>query len=932
MTETPKPNPYPGPRPFRAGEKLYGRDWEITQLFYLLSAERIVILHSPSGAGKSSLLHAGLVPKLQGEGFDVWPSIRVSAPVAGPGNRFVKSVVASLEEGLPAERRRPGDEIAGQTLAQYVAQRPRGPGAPSPVVLVFDQFEEILTLDPLDVEAKREFFRQLGDTLKNPDLWALFALREDYLAALDPYRDDVPTRLSNTFRIDMLSIEAGLKAITEPPKDAGREFADEAARKLVEDLATVSVQQPDSSFRQVAGRYVEPVQLQVVCRRLWDELPADIHTIGVEHLQASGDVDAALATYYDRCVADIARGDAPYERRLREWFSERLVTPSGIRGQVLSGVGNSGGLDNDSVRLLLDTHLVRSEQRVGAIWYELAHDRLVVPVRTSNAAWFEKNLHPMQRQAALWEREGKPDRLLLRAGDLADAEDWASANAASVLPIEHDLLNRSVGQRRATWIKQGTGVLIIIILMGTGAILWYQQRAIAEERRLNIHVLEAKVDSLEQAKGQSGAARQQELAQVQMLRATNAGLKDKVATLDGERTRLDAALVALREGNRQLEARLDVYAVEQRLLEQRSKMLDQDSARLTREQRDIRERIASLKSVPPTLAVHTQALRQKVAALSSRHAELTRLVEQTESCVRPVSRPEPRFVAAAPAGKPASAPELQVAPPPDIPPDPGGSDVLRRRIDALQHQLAALIDERARLQEEATWLQKANQWLEEQRAALDQEIARLRDVQRVLQRREQALRVRVELAEEERNLLQDQIATEEKRNAELRAAVDALREEHRQLERQAINESKEIGLLYDRADQLSAENRNLVKRITPVVDRILQAAAGSQQGADLAAMLAVKAYRWAPYDTDDAAQPAVYNGLWLALRRVNRDAALALLAPGDPAAGKLATTRSEVLVEALCQRAARPFTKDEWRRFMPNDACFTSEAARACGP
>jgi WD40 repeat protein len=467
MADRAETNPYPGPRPFRAGEILYGRDREITQLFYLLSAERIVALHSPSGAGKSSLLHAGLVPRLQRERFDVWPSIRLSLVLgrAGPapdnGNRFVKSAVLSLEEGLPAKHRRPFEAIADQPLAQYVAERPRRPGAPSSVVLVFDQFEEILTLDPLDVDAKREFFRQLGETLRNPDVWALFALREDYLAPLDPYRGDVPTRLSNTFRIDLLNVEAGLEAITKPAHAAGREFADEAARKLVDDLATTSVQQPDGSFRQVGGGYVEPVQLQVVCRRLWDQLPADIQTIGEEHLQASGDVDAALAAYYDSCVADIALADAPHERRLRAWISERLITPGGIRGQVLRGQDESGALDNGSVARLLDTHLVRSEQRAGATWYELAHDRLVAPVGASNADWFQKNLHPMQRQAALWEREGKPDRLLLRSRDLKAAEGWARANAASVLPLEKDLLSRSAKQRRATRAKLGTLAFII---------------------------------------------------------------------------------------------------------------------------------------------------------------------------------------------------------------------------------------------------------------------------------------------------------------------------------------------------------------------------------------------------------------------------------------------------------------------------------------
>lgn len=69
-TESSLTNPYPGPRPFQRGERLYGREREITELFYLLSAERIVLLHSPSGAGKTSLVDAGLVPRLKAR-FDV---------------------------------------------------------------------------------------------------------------------------------------------------------------------------------------------------------------------------------------------------------------------------------------------------------------------------------------------------------------------------------------------------------------------------------------------------------------------------------------------------------------------------------------------------------------------------------------------------------------------------------------------------------------------------------------------------------------------------------------------------------------------------------------------------------------------------------------------------------------------------------------------
>jgi len=64
-------NPFVGPRPIDTGQKIFGRDREIEQLYYLLSGERIVLLHSPSGAGKSSLIQAGLLPRLT-QVFDVW--------------------------------------------------------------------------------------------------------------------------------------------------------------------------------------------------------------------------------------------------------------------------------------------------------------------------------------------------------------------------------------------------------------------------------------------------------------------------------------------------------------------------------------------------------------------------------------------------------------------------------------------------------------------------------------------------------------------------------------------------------------------------------------------------------------------------------------------------------------------------------------------
>ena len=69
-------NPFIGPRPYQTGEQLYGRDREASQLFNLLLANRVMLLYSPSGAGKSSLIYATLIPELQNENFNSGNKLR----------------------------------------------------------------------------------------------------------------------------------------------------------------------------------------------------------------------------------------------------------------------------------------------------------------------------------------------------------------------------------------------------------------------------------------------------------------------------------------------------------------------------------------------------------------------------------------------------------------------------------------------------------------------------------------------------------------------------------------------------------------------------------------------------------------------------------------------------------------------------------------
>ena len=71
---------------------MYGRDQEVADLLDLVIAERVVLLYSPSGAGKSSLLATGLAPRLRAEGFSVRPVTRVGQPLPA-GDQWISSWV-----------------------------------------------------------------------------------------------------------------------------------------------------------------------------------------------------------------------------------------------------------------------------------------------------------------------------------------------------------------------------------------------------------------------------------------------------------------------------------------------------------------------------------------------------------------------------------------------------------------------------------------------------------------------------------------------------------------------------------------------------------------------------------------------------------------------------------------------------------------------
>ena len=134
-------------------------------------------------------------------------------------NRYLFSTLSSLEESFAQDARLPQEQLARLGLAEYLKlRRPEVALEEAPLgeALIFDQFEEALTLDVTDLAAKHAFFAALGEALDDPGLLALFSMREDYIASLDPFLVHLPDRLNIRLRIDRLTERQAIQAIQRP--------------------------------------------------------------------------------------------------------------------------------------------------------------------------------------------------------------------------------------------------------------------------------------------------------------------------------------------------------------------------------------------------------------------------------------------------------------------------------------------------------------------------------------------------------------------------------------------------------------------------------------------------------------------------------------------------------------------------------------------
>lgn len=226
---------YPGARPFKDSplerKLFFGRKDEKKKLLNDVLSNKIVVLFAKSGVGKSSLLNAGVFEQLIKKGY--FPiSIRLNTPS--------ERILDSIELQIGALTREKNVEFISKnkdSLWEFLKTSEfwtEDDTLMTPV-LVFDQFEEIFTLEYTD-EQRQDFFKQLAELRKDkrkrtqnegddkpkyrlvsaPKVKIVLSLREEFLAQLEEISVDIPSILWNRFRLTELTEEQAIDAIERP--------------------------------------------------------------------------------------------------------------------------------------------------------------------------------------------------------------------------------------------------------------------------------------------------------------------------------------------------------------------------------------------------------------------------------------------------------------------------------------------------------------------------------------------------------------------------------------------------------------------------------------------------------------------------------------------------------------------------------------------
>lgn len=447
-------NPYKGLRPFSGADAgdFFGRGALIADLVDSLhetldaersgaSGSRLITVIGASGSGKSSLVMAGLLPRLRGgaiSGSDQWVYLD---PVT-PGARPLEALCVGLSRAIPEKSLRAirddlenGNERSLHLLVSGMIRQPGGRA-----VLLIDQFEELFTLT-LDVGERRRFIDLLVAAATEPrgPLIVVTTLRADFYDRPMLYPDLFQAMRVHQTPVLAMSVDE-LRSVIEDPAaltDVQLQFEG----PLVGDL-----------LFEVQGQAGALPLLQFTLDQLYQH--RDGRTLTLQAYHAIGGVRGALARHAESTFATLP-SDA--HRALARFLFLRLIDPGATEQDAARRRADFRELslpDPQAARIIWEVanafvaaRLLVTNESAGVTTLEVSHEALIREWGRL-ASWLQEGREDVRLQQQIsadardWQQHGRPPDRLYRGGVLAEAQAWmlrAAPSAEEVAFIEAGL-------------------------------------------------------------------------------------------------------------------------------------------------------------------------------------------------------------------------------------------------------------------------------------------------------------------------------------------------------------------------------------------------------------------------------------------------------------------------------------------------------------
>jgi WD40 repeat protein len=452
------PCPYPGLAYFGPGDTdlFFGRDAAITRLAEAVSCQSLTALVGASGSGKSSVVLAGLAPRLHAAGGWRFSHFRIgteleSNPFLALARALVPLYVASDSD---TERLRNTRQLAtslqtGELTLRDVFADCRSRNKGTRILLIADQFEEAFTLVE-DEALLHRFIDVLLAGFPDPlpggthDICLILTLRADFYGRAlrhRPLADALQGHIENLGPMNREELQA---AIHHPADGAKVSFEPGLVETLLDDVENKPSSLPLLQFalREMWGRQHN----RKITRKSYDEI---------------GGVEGALAQRAETIFAAMTENGANQQmtRAFQRLFT-RLVT-LGEGQEDTRRVVERRELGDDiwslAQRLAGETNrlVVTNAPAFSRETAEVAHEalirhwpKLIDWINRDRA--FQSWLRQIRPNVELWSADPTDDGPLLRGGMLAQARDWLARRRDDLSPAEHDYIEASLAlQRRA---------------------------------------------------------------------------------------------------------------------------------------------------------------------------------------------------------------------------------------------------------------------------------------------------------------------------------------------------------------------------------------------------------------------------------------------------------------------------------------------------